>query len=63
MTYIKLFTHVYIYNRLFIGNFQVPILKKWIDNDPSENDNQQLDDTLPRSSTESIYLSTMRRRT
>jgi hypothetical protein len=48
-------------HRLFIGNFQVPMLKKWIDND---QDNQ-LDDTtetLPRDSVESASLSTMRRR-
>lgn len=49
--------------RLFIGNFQVPLLKKWIENDPTEDDPvNDSSEVLPRESTESIQLSTMRRR-
>lgn len=49
--------------RLFIGNFQVPILKKWIENDPTEDDPvNDSSEVLPRESAESSQLSTMRRR-
>ncbi|KAL9539858.1 hypothetical protein PS6_011018 [Mucor atramentarius] len=48
--------------QLFIGNFQVPMLKKWIENDPVEDDVSDNTQVLPRESAESIQLSTMRRR-
>ncbi|GAN08721.1 conserved hypothetical protein [Mucor ambiguus] len=49
--------------QLFIGNFQVPMLKKWIENDPAEDDIIDNTQVLPtRESAESIQLSTMRRR-
>ncbi|EPB83830.1 hypothetical protein HMPREF1544_09404 [Mucor circinelloides 1006PhL] len=48
--------------QLFIGNFQVPMLKKWIENDPVEDDISDNTEVLPRESTESIHLSNMRRR-
>ncbi|CEP08087.1 hypothetical protein [Parasitella parasitica] len=51
--------------QLFIGNFQVQALKKWVENDPVIEDGNLNNDTevLPRTSSESMQLSTMRRRT
>lgn len=38
------------------------MLKKWIENDPVEDDISDNTEVLPRESAESIQLSTMRRR-
>lgn len=47
--------------QLFIGNFQVPILKKWIENDPGNGDQE-----TPESATVAprieMTLPTIRRR-
>ena len=52
------------HTRLFIGNFQVPYLKKWIENDVTDEQlaDQQAQQLTRDSTLESIPLSTMRRR-
>lgn len=53
--------------RLFIGNFQVPILKKWIENDITDEqlldgNTQEVLPTRDSSAVDSVPLSIMRRR-
>jgi hypothetical protein len=61
---LRLITLLLFIDRLFIGNFQVPLLKKWIENDTTdENEETAQKEVLPReSSSGSMSFSTMRRR-
>jgi sodium/bile acid cotransporter 7 len=47
--------------QLFIGNFQVPLLKKWIEADPGNQDQELSESTISAPRIE-MTLPTMRRR-
>lgn len=49
-------------NRLFIGNFQVAFLKKWIEKGDHQEQSVYTDNEQALPSNEAVHLSTLRKR-